>query len=98
LLVQAAQRLLGCLRSGDTVARLGGDEFAVLIEDAGENAHLIVYQIMEAFERPFSVDGEVIFMRLTAGLAVAGLNDLDLRATDLLKHADGALASAKQLG
>ena len=88
LLVQAAQRLLSCVRSGDTVARLGGDEFAVLIEDAGENAHLIVYQIMEAFERPFSADGEVIFMRPSAGLAVAGLNDPDLRAAELLKHAD----------
>jgi diguanylate cyclase (GGDEF)-like protein len=98
LLVQAAQRLLSCVRSGDTVARLGGDEFAVLIEDAGENAHLIVYQIMEAFERPFSADGEVIFMRPTAGLAVAALNDPDLRAVELLKHADMALSSAKQLG
>ena len=98
LLVQAAQRLLSCVRSGDTVARLSGDEFAVLIEDAGENAHLIVYQILEAFERPFSADGEVIFMRPTAGLAVAGVNDPDLRAVELLKHADSALASAKQLG
>ncbi len=98
LLVQAAQRLLSCVRSGDTVARLGGDEFAVLIEDAGENAHLIVYQIIEAFERPFSADGEVIFMRPTAGLAVAGVNDPDLRAVEVLKHADRALASAKQLG
>ena len=75
LLVQAAQRLLGCVRTGDTVARLGGDEFAVLIEDAGEHAHLIVYQIMEAFERPFSTDGENIFMRPSAGLAVAGADD-----------------------
>ena len=80
------------------MARLGGDEFAVLIEDAGENAHLIAYQIMEAFEQPFSADGEVIFMRPSAGLAVAGLNDSDLRAADLLKHADSALASAKALG
>src|ERR1700733_14850500 len=98
LLVQAAQRLLSCVRSGDTVARIGGDEFAVLIEDAGENAHLIVYQIMEAFERPFSADGEVIFMRLSAGLALAGADDSDLSASQLLKHADSALASAKQLG
>jgi diguanylate cyclase (GGDEF)-like protein len=98
LLVQAAERLLSCVRTGDTVARLGGDEFAVLIEDAGENEHLIVYQIMEAFERPFSADGEVIFMRPSAGLAVAGGEDPDLRASELLKHADMAMYSAKRLG
>jgi diguanylate cyclase (GGDEF)-like protein len=98
LLVQAAQRLLSCVRTGDTVARLGGDEFAVLIEDAGENAHLIVYQIMEAFEQPFSTDGEVLFMRPSAGLAVACADDSDLRASQLLKHADTAMYSAKRLG
>ena len=97
LLIQAAQRLLGCARTGDTVARLGGDEFAVLIEDAGENAHLIVYQIMEAFERPFSTDGEIIFMRPSAGLAVADADDPDLFATELLKQADMAMYSAKRL-
>jgi diguanylate cyclase (GGDEF)-like protein len=98
LLVQAAQRLRSCVRSGDTVARLGGDEFAVLIEDAGENAHLIVYQIMEAFERPFSTDGEVIFMRPSAGLAVADCDDTELHAAALLKQADLAMYSAKRLG
>ncbi len=98
LLVQAAQRLMSCVRAGDTVARLGGDEFAVLIENAGENAHLIVYQIMEAFERPFSVDGEVIFMRPSAGLAVAALGDADLSASAMLKQADTAMYSAKRLG
>jgi diguanylate cyclase len=97
LLIQAAQRLLGCTRPGDTVARLGGDEFAVLIEDAGENAHLIAYEIMEAFERPFSTDGEIIFMRPSAGLAVAGADDSDLCAAELLKHADMAMYSAKRL-
>jgi diguanylate cyclase len=97
LLIQAGQRLLGCARTGDTVARLGGDEFAVLIEDAGENAHLIAYQIMEAFERPFSTDGEIIFMRPSAGLAVADADDPDLCVADLLKHADMAMYSAKRL-
>jgi diguanylate cyclase len=97
LLIQAGQRLLGCVRTGDTVARLGGDEFTVLIEDAGENAHLIAYQIMEAFERPFSTDGEIIFMRLSAGLAVADADDSDLSAAELLKQADMAMYSAKRL-
>jgi diguanylate cyclase (GGDEF)-like protein len=98
LLVQAAQRLMSCVRAGDTVARVGGDEFAILIENAGENAHLIVYQILEAFERPFSADGEVIFMRPSAGLAVAELYDADLSASALLKQADTAMYAAKRLG
>jgi diguanylate cyclase (GGDEF)-like protein len=98
LLAQAGQRLLSCVRTGDTVARLGGDEFGVLIEDAGENAHLIVYQIMEAFERPFNTDGEVIFVRPSAGLAVADIDEPELRAADLLKHADLAMYSAKRHG
>jgi diguanylate cyclase len=97
LLIQAGQRLLGCVRTGDTVARLGGDEFTVLIEDAGENAHLIAYEIMEAFERPFSTDGEIIFMRPSAGLAVADADDPDLCAAELLKQADMAMYSAKRL-
>ena len=97
LLIQAAQRLLGCTRTGDTVARLGGDEFAVLIEDAGENAHLIAYEIMEAFERPFSTDGGIVFMRPSAGLAVAHVDDSDLCVAELLKHADTAMYSAKRL-
>ena len=33
LLVSISQRLLNCVREGDTVARLGGDEFAVLCQD-----------------------------------------------------------------
>jgi diguanylate cyclase len=97
LLIQAADRLVSCARAGDTIARLGGDEFAVLIEDAGDNAHLIAYQIMEAFERPFNADGEIIFMRPSAGLAVADVDDPDLCAAELLKHADMAMYSAKRM-
>ena len=33
LLVELSQRLLGCVRGGDTTARLGGDEFAVVVEE-----------------------------------------------------------------
>jgi GGDEF domain-containing protein len=41
LLVLAAERILGCVRAGDTVARLGGDEFAVLLEGRAEDSHLV---------------------------------------------------------
>ena len=34
LLVEAARRIEGALRVGDSAARLGGDEFAVICRDA----------------------------------------------------------------
>lgn len=33
LLVEAAQRILACVRKSDMVARLGGDEFTVILTD-----------------------------------------------------------------
>lgn len=38
LLVETAERLLGCLRPMDTATRLGGDEFAVLLEGVTDEA------------------------------------------------------------
>ena len=59
LLKLVAERLVGCLRDGDTVARLGGDEFGILPRGATDlaGAATVVWKIQQALEPPFLVDG-----------------------------------------
>jgi len=98
VLSTVAERLLACVRPGDTVARLGGDEFAVLVEGDVDHVHAIAYRIIEAFEQPFVVDGDELMIRPSAGIAVASRDDPDVSADTLLKHADVAMYSAKRAG
>ncbi len=97
LLKAAAQRLVGCVRAGDTVARVGGDEFAVVIEGGGENCHLVARRIAEAFNTPFELSGQKLLARPSFGLAVASPDDVHLRAEALLQQADAAMYAAKRL-
>ena len=96
LLIQAAERLLGCVRTSDTVARVGGDEFAVLMEGLPELSRLVAHRVVAAFEAPFVIDGQQLLMRPSVGLAVASSANPDLSADMLLKQADVAMYSAKR--
>lgn len=96
LLVQAAERLLGCVRTSDTVARVGGDEFAVLMEGLPELSRLVAHRVVAAFEEPFVIDGQQLLMRPSVGLAVASAANPDLSSDMLLKQADVAMYSAKR--
>ena len=96
LLIQAAERLLGCVRTSDTVARVGGDEFAVLMEGLPELSRLVAHRVVAAFEEPFVIDGQQLLMRPSVGLAVASAANPDLSADVLLKQADVAMYTAKR--
>ncbi|MBB5168551.1 bifunctional diguanylate cyclase/phosphodiesterase [Mycobacterium sp. AZCC_0083] len=96
LLALAAERILGCVRTGDTVARLGGDEFAVLMEGPSEHSRFVAHRVMQAFDEPFVVDGHDLLLRPSVGLAVAPADGPDLSAEALLKQADVAMYSAKR--
>ena len=54
LLVEVANRINLCLRTGDTAARLGGDEFTVLLEDVVDErqAEEVAERIAEALRLP----------------------------------------------
>lgn len=98
LLQQAAKRLSRNLREHDIVARLGGDEFAVLLPTvrAATDLGAIADKLLRAFEPPFRLHGQEVFVTVSVGAAIfpADANEADT----LLQHADAALSQAKALG
>jgi len=99
LLKQVAERLKSTLRETDVLARLGGDEFAIVqVNDAnqGDAADTLATRIISLIAEPFCVDGNVVNVGASIGLALAP--EHGLHADDLLKMADLALYHAKSLG
>ena len=97
LLGRVAERIRRAAPAGDVVARLGGDEFAVLVRGADDQSQAVANAVLAAFERPFLVENQDLLIRPSVGLVVvAGADDAELTAEDLLKRADMAMYSAKR--
>ena len=82
----------------DTVARLRADEFGILRagETDVETAAVVAWKVREAFEHPFVIDGNVVDVRASIGIAFFPEHG---RATDdLLRRADLAMHQAKESG
>jgi len=99
LLRQVADRFKGTLRETDVLARLGGDEFAIVqVNDFSEGGggETLAARIIDLVSEPFSVDGKVVNIGASIGIALAPQHGIN--ASDLLKMADLALYNAKYLG
>jgi len=98
LLVQLAQRLTGAVRASDTVCRQGGDEFVVLLSgiDAAEQACHVARKIMAACSAPYLLNGRVLSVDLSGGIALFPEHGQDFEA--LSRHADAAMYAAKHAG
>jgi diguanylate cyclase (GGDEF)-like protein/PAS domain S-box-containing protein len=96
LLKQVAFRLRNQLREEDTVARLGGDEFAVVLPDVGDanGAATLARNILNTLQQPFIVEGQVLEVGASIGIALYPHHGLDART--LLRRADVAMYTAKQ--
>ena len=97
-LAQAAERIVACVREEDTVARLSGDEFAVVLSDIrnARDTEPVAHKILNAFSRPFILDGQEAFVGASIGIAL-GPDDGDDPEL-LLRNADAAMYEAKEQG
>jgi diguanylate cyclase (GGDEF)-like protein len=98
ILTEVAHRLAPLARGGDVVARLGGDEFAVLMPNAPSEAAISskADEVLDLIRRPLAVEGLVLDVRASLGVAVSPSHSHD--ATALMRHADIAMYTAKRSG
>lgn len=111
LLIEAARRLMDCVRATDTVARFGGDEFVVVIgeladtrEKSAASAHLIAEKIRTSLSTPYFLEHTTsegttsIAHNCTASIGVALFFGQESRQDEIIGSADSAMYQAKASG
>jgi diguanylate cyclase (GGDEF)-like protein len=93
LLKQVAGRLKALAAADDLVVRMGGDEF-VLVQRAAADAQAMALRIVHAIGLPYEVDGQIVELGVSVGVAVAP--DDGRTAEALLSRSDKALYRAKE--
>jgi diguanylate cyclase (GGDEF)-like protein/PAS domain S-box-containing protein len=107
LLVAVARRLHASLRATDaisrgegafTLARIGGDEFTVLLDDITDasDAMRVAERLRSALEKPFNVDGQMVFASAGVGIAISATGYT--RPDEILRDGTIALHRAKADG
>ncbi|MDG0795101.1 EAL domain-containing protein [Cohnella ginsengisoli] len=99
LLKLVAERLKTCCHASDQlVSRMGGDEFTILLQDITDHTEAIrvAEQIIQAFEKPFAVDGYEFYITASIGIAFYPQDGTNVEM--LMKNADIALYRMKDDG
>lgn len=98
LLEAIAGRLKRFVRKSDTLARLGGDEFVIVLSDVegGKAVTVVAEKVLEAIGSPFRIQEREIRISTSIGIAVYPQDGRN--GETLLKNADLAMYTAKELG
>jgi diguanylate cyclase (GGDEF)-like protein/PAS domain S-box-containing protein len=112
LLVEAASRLVACVRAVDTVARYGGDEFVIILSvlheskaDSISQAAIIAEKIRISLSAPYSLpvhrtlkNTSIDVDSISASIGAIVFTGFDVQLDELLKRADAAMYQAKEEG
>ena len=102
LLLEAARRLVACVRETDAVARLGGDEFTVLLveldgdEDGLKTVERVATDILDALGQPFQLADEEVYISASIGITFYPQDAAD--SDGLFRNADQAMYLSKNQG
>lgn len=99
VLLSASNRLRSAVRASDTVCRYAGDEFILLIRHVSsrEDVGKIAEKLLHLLEAPLTLnDGSEL--HLTASVGIAFFPEDGEKPEELIRRADAAMYSAKNLG
>jgi diguanylate cyclase (GGDEF)-like protein/PAS domain S-box-containing protein len=97
VLVEVSERAKTCLRQGDLLARVGGDQFALLVHSADQRgAEAAAARVLEATGRAYAYEGSQFTLTCSIGIALFPSDGAE--GSELMRHAETAMQSAKQGG
>lgn len=98
LLVEAARRIVSCVRESDTVSRLGGDEFTVILSEVTDVNRIknVAHAIVQSLSQPYQLVKEGLFISASVGITVYPGDATS--PDDLLRNADQAMYLSKSEG
>jgi len=103
LLQKVSERLLSCVREGDTVARLGGDEFVIMLEDlsstqaeAATQTEAVAEKVLVELNQPYVLGDKEHLSTPSIGATLFSRHQDSIE--ELLKRADLAMYQAKAAG
>jgi diguanylate cyclase (GGDEF)-like protein len=98
LLKEVAERLMSCLREGDTAARLGGDEFVVMLPESDlDRALAVANRVLGTLKASYEF-GKKTISDISASIGVAEFPSHADEMEALLTAADSAMYVAKNGG
>lgn len=98
LLKEISVRIKSSLREYDTASRMGGDEFVIALCDiiSEDDISIVAERLLNSFNDPITIDNHIINITSSIGISIYPNDGDDIES--LLKHADIAMYSAKEMG